>query len=446
MTARPTTESVLYRATLARLEERRGRRAFAAPLRDLRSRSASWFREHGFPQPKEEAWRFTPLGEVTGVPFVPATPVWDGADYAALSRARLAQSEAHCILVVGGRPATALDQIPPGVQIHSLAELAEHEPELLLPHLDRGDAPASAFAAVNDALFEDGLVVRVGAGVRVQQPLQILVASAAHGQPSVDYPRLLVLAEASSQLGLVETHVSSGTAPFLSNSVVELRVGEGARVEHTRLELGSEHSRRVGWLEVRQQRDSRYLSRVVTLGGVFSRLDLNLRFEGDRAESDLSGLYLARGREQIDHHTVVDHAQPHCTSRESYRGIVDDRARAIFDGIIYVRPGAQLTSAHQQSRNLVLSDDARVNTKPHLQIEADDVQCSHGASVGQLDDEALFYLRSRGIEQSEARALMAYGFVAESVDAIAYEPLRELVRQQVRVHLPKRAALKGQRS
>jgi Fe-S cluster assembly protein SufD len=445
MTARPGTDSVLYQATLARLAQPRSQPALPAALRDLRSRSARWFAEHGFPHSKEEAWRFTPLGEVTGVPFAAASPAWDHAAALAVSGARLADFEAYCV-VVRGRGPIALCEPPPGLEIWSLAELAAREPELLLSQLAPGDAPPSGFAAVNDALFEDGLAVRVRAGVRIQRPLQILVVSAGHAQPSVDYPRLLVLAEPASELALIETHVSSGTAPFLSNSVVGVRVGEGARVEHTRLELGSEHSRRVGWLEVRQRHDSRYLSRVVTLGGVFSRLDLQLRFEGERAEADLSGLYLARGSEQIDHHTVIDHAQPHCSSRESYRGIADDRAQAVFDGIIYVRPGAQGTSAQQQSRNLVLSDAARVNTKPHLQIEADDVQCSHGASVGPLDDEALFYLRSRGVEQSEARALMAYGFVAESVDAVAYEPLRELVRQQVRAHLPQRAALRGQRS
>jgi Fe-S cluster assembly protein SufD len=184
----------------------------------------------------------------------------------------------------------------------------------------------------------------------------------------------------------------------------------------------------------------------VPLGGVFSRLDLRLWFDGEGAQADLSGLYLGRGSEQIDHHTVIDHAEPHCLSRESYRGIVDEQARAVFDGMINVRPGAQHTSAHQQSRNLVLSDQARVNTKPHLEIEADDVSCSHGASVGQLDAEAVFYLRSRGIAEDEARAMLAYGFVRESIDSIEPASLRELVREAVSARLPRQIAPGGRRS
>jgi Fe-S cluster assembly protein SufD len=434
MTAAPL-DSPLYRAALAGLVARAAGPADPAPLRALRQQAAAWFRTHGFPHPRQEAWRFTPLRTVTDLPLVPLPRAANGVDYGAVERAQLDPRQVARVVVAGGHGRLLDGAPPPGVEVSSYRDLAERQPELAASLLDGGTQPVTAFSALNSALFAGGVVVKVAAGQVVERPLQLTVASAADRQAAVDLPRVLVLAEPGSQLGLIETHAGGGSAAFLSNSVLQVRVGAGAQVEHTRLEHGNQYSHRVGLLDVRLARDSRYVSRAFTLGGAFSRVDLQLHFDGPGAAASLVGLYLASGKQQVGHHTLIDHAHPDCSSHQSYRGMVDDQARAVFDGIVTVRAGAQRSRAHQENRNLLLSDQAVINAKPHLEIDADDVECSHGASVGQLDAEQLFYLRARGIAEAEARAMLAQGFVREVIEAIGFGPLREQVQEAVQAHL-----------
>jgi Fe-S cluster assembly protein SufD len=400
------SDSPLYQASLTRLAEQHGQ------LHGLRAEAAAWFASHGLPGAKDEAWRFTPLGALTALPY---------------ARAEIEQPRCggSAIVLGNGRSlASDLTAAPPdGVELSSLVEA-------LTPL-----SADSAFSALNTALFEHGLTIRVRAGVAVDRPIEIVVASAAHHGPSVDLPRILVVAEPNAELHLIETHVGTGEHPFLSNQVVQVHLGEGARMEHTRVEHGTELGRRIGLTEVRQARDSRYASRVVTLGGALSRLELRVLLQGEGAECDLRGGHLARGAEHLEHHTVIDHQAACCRSHESYRGIVQDQAHVVFDGTIVIRRGAQRSSAHQENRNLLLSEQAKVNSKPHLEIDADDVKCSHGASVGQLDPEALFYLGSRGIEPARARALLTFAFVRQELDATSFAPLRASLRSLVQARL-----------
>jgi len=431
MNAPAAAPSPLLRATLARLQARADQPEHWRRLGSTRDRAAHFVRTHGLPHSKQEAWRFTPLGAVTSLAISEPRPAEAPVEVAALAGADFGIDEARAVTFYRGGPEWRAGALPSGVDGWTLAQWVERDPDSAAAILDFGAEPATAFAAVNTALFEDLLVLRVAPGAKPDGPVQLLVTSSGGDPPIADYPRLVVLAEPHSELELVEVHVGTGPGAFLSNSVVQVRLEEGARLVHTRVEYGTEQSRRLGLLDVRQERDSRYASRLVTLGGAFSRLDLRLRLAGEGAEAELAGLYHADTDEQVDHHTVVDHERPNCTSRQQYRGVLAGRGRAVFDGIVHVMRGAQGTNAHQENRNLILSDEAVVNTKPHLEINADDVKCSHGASIGRMDDEQLFYLCSRGIGESDARAMMADGFAREVIDLIRPRAVRESVATEV---------------
>ena len=431
MTAPTGASSPLLLTTLARLDARGSESQGWPRLSAVRQRAAHWVRAHGLPHPKQEGWRFTPLGAI--VNLAPSEPRAAQAvtELAALNLSDFGIDEARAVRISRAGIRWRGGALPPGVEAWTLAEWTQRDPDAVAATLDFGSEPATAFAAVNTALFEDLLVLRVAEGAQPEWPVQLLVTSSASDRPTVNYPRLVVLAGRHSELELVEVHVGSGSEAFLSNSVVQVRLQEGARLGHTRVEYGTPQSRRIGLLDVQQERDSTYASRVVTLGGAFSRVDLRLHLAGKGAQADLSGLYHADSDEQVGLHTVVWHEQPHCASRQLYRGVLGGRGRAVFDGIVHVLRGAQGTDAHQDNRNLILSDEAVVNTKPHLEIDADDVKCSHGASIGRIDDEQLFYLRSRGLAEPDARAMLADGFAREVIESIHAGSVREAVGAEI---------------
>jgi Fe-S cluster assembly protein SufD len=337
--------------------------------------------------------------------------------------------------LANGRYYGPFGAIPAGVEIRSLSELVQSDPDWVKAHLGAAARLEQGFAALNAALFDDGLVVRVRRGVVVDQPIEIVLSSSDRTSPVVDQPRVLVVAERDSRVQLIETHAHSASTKVLSNFAAEIVVGEHASVTHAHLYLGDAASHRVARWDVRQEAGSRYISHLVTFGGALSRVDLSVRMTGADAECQLQGLYLASGTDHVDHHTVIDHVSPRCTSHETYRGILAERGRSVFDGIVKVRPGAQRTNAHQENKNLLLSDHAIANTKPHLEIEADDVRCSHGATAGRLDPEQLFYLRSRGIGRDEAHALLVRAFAGDIIDAIPFPSLRARVGQTLEQRL-----------
>jgi Fe-S cluster assembly protein SufD len=399
---------------------------------ETRATAAKWFLDHGLPHPKEEAWRFTSLRALARVPYAPSqsasAPLGDLASFARTDGAWVAT-------IVNGRVALPSEAAPEGVTIEPLASaFAERELGTIAGH--GGVFGAHAFGALNAALFPDALVLRVKRGARIARPIAIAIASVADGEPAMTLPRVLVVLEPESRLELVEVHGARGSAEQLVVPVAEVALGEGAELEHARVAFGGERARAIGLCAVRQARGSRYASRVATFGGRLTRLELSVRLEGEGAETTLDGLYVAGGDDQVDHLTTIDHATPHGTSHEKYKGIVSERARAVFDGTILVRPGAVRTVGHQENRNLVFSDEALVHTKPHLEIDCDDVQCGHGATVGQVDEDALFYLRARGVGERPARALLALGFAREMIERVPLRELRERLGPELRARLP----------
>ena len=370
-------------------------------LRALRGRAADVLRTQGLPTKKTEAWRFTPVRSVV--------------------EAELPRAE-------GDLPSLA-SSLPDGVTARSLRAVLENEPELLRGRLDLAGAPEH-FAALNTASFTDGLWIDVPNGTLVETPIEIQHAIATEG---ASYPRVLVTAGESTELTLIETYAGEA-GRHLTNSVVELDLGANATLNHVRIH--ENRGLQVGRVDVRQAADSRYRSTVVTLGGALLRFDVRALLEGPGAECQLDGAYLVEGEDHVDHHTLVEHRAPHCRSDQTYRGIASGKGTAVFDGIVVVHRDAQKTEAHQENRNLLLSDTATVHTKPHLEIDADDVVCSHGATIGSLDDDQLFYLRARGVPEELAHAMLTFAFVESIVDRVSHEPTRRRMRDALLARIP----------
>lgn len=380
-------------------------------LRALRARAAETLREQGLPTKKTEAWRFTPV-----------RPLVD----AAFSRERDDVSE-------------LVNVLPEGISVRSLRDVIETEPGLLEGRLDLAGKPTH-FAALNTALFSDGLWIDVPAGLSVEQPIELSHAIPASSEPGVSYPRVLVTLGDSAELDLIESYVGRDRRQ-LSNSVIEVDLGRNAKLSHVRVH--ENEGLQIGRVDVRQGADSRYHSTVITLGGALLRCDIRCLLDGKGAECQLDGVYLLDGEDLVDHHTRVEHRTSHCRSDQTYRGIIGGSATAVFDGIVVVHRDAQKTEAHQENRNLLLSESATVHTKPHLEIDADDVICSHGATVGSLDEEQLFYLRARGVPKDLAHAMLTYAFLKSIIDRVTHEPTRASLREALLARIPHGDAIRG---
>jgi len=367
----------------------------AAPtsfLEHLREGARQRFFELGYPTTHDEDWRFTSVAPITRATFVP------------VSRTGLLACPVH---------------LPSGVQIERLSESGLTE-----AHLARyADYQTNAFVALNTANFQDGLLIRIAKGAVIEQPIELVYESSANGKPTVAHPRTLILADADSQATIVETYRGSGGAYF-TNAVTELIAGDNAVIDHYKLQTESQHAFHVATLQIQVGRNANFRSHSISFGGALVRNDVNAVLS-EGCECTLNGLYLVSGEQHIDNHTAIDHAKPHGASHELYKGILDGRSSAVFSGKILVRKDAQKTDAKQTNKNLVLSEEAVIDTKPELQIHADDVRCTHGATIGQLDPEGIFYLQSRGIGLAEARNLLIYAFARDIVDRIKVAPLRE---------------------
>jgi Fe-S cluster assembly protein SufD len=321
----------------------------------------------------------------------------------------------------------------------SLAEALREHPGQVEPHLARHaryqDQP---FIALNTGFVWDGAFVAVGRGVALDRPVHLVFASTASAEPTMSYPRALVVAETSSRLTLVESYVGLEEDAYLTDAVTEVVLGENAKIDHYKLVREGGSAFHVGALQVHMARSSTFRSHFVTLAGGWVRNEARAVLDGEGCECTLNGLYLAAGRQHVDNHTVIDHARPHCASHELYKGILDGHAHGVFNGKIFVRQDAQKTDAKQTNQTLLLSDDATIDTKPQLEIFADDVKCTHGATVGQLDADSIFYLQSRGIGREAARALLTYAFANDIVRRIDVEPVRARLEESLlaRQNLP----------
>jgi Fe-S cluster assembly protein SufD len=389
-------------------------------LGPVRQAAVERFGQIGLPAGSEEAWRFTDITPIVETPFRPVTRPGDPARVADLARGPLQKCQ---LTFVDGLYAPRLStlELPVGVT----AEPLPFRDEKLADHLGRlAPVDGRAFVALNTAFMRDGAFVRVARGVRLEPPLHLLFLSTDRGAPFVTHPRILVVAEEDAHLSVVESFVGlSGV--YLTNAVTEISIGDRASVDYTKVQRESHQAYHVAALQVRQGRGSVFRSNSIALGAAISRNDAGTELAGEGSEATLNGLFEGTGRQVVDNHTTIDHASPNTTSRELYKGILGGQSRGVFDGRILVRAAAQKTNAMQASRNLLLSKDALVNTKPQLEILANDVKCKHGATVGQLDENVLFYLRSRGIGLADARRLLIHAFASEILDQIAVDGVRK---------------------
>ncbi|HXG63219.1 MAG TPA: Fe-S cluster assembly protein SufD [Planctomycetota bacterium] len=393
----------------------------------FRRRGLERFRERGFPEPTAEAWRFTDLTPLLETSFRAASGTANPAQFAGLARGPLRGCQ---IAFVDGRyaPAFSLLELPPGVRVSSLAAVLRDDPRRVEPWLGSLVGPdGEAFPALNAAFFSDGVFLFLPRGVEFPRPIHILFLSSLHGEAYMTHPRVLVVAEENARASIVESHLGPAGGTYLSNSVVEIVLGADAALDYTKVQRESHDAFHVQAMRARLERGAQFVHRSISLGARLARNDFEIVLDGEGSEVDLLGLYEVAGRQLADHHTSIDHVRPHAVSRELYKGILDGRSRGVFDGRIVVRPGAQKTSALQTNKNLLLSREALVHTKPQLEIFANDVKCKHGATIGQLDEDVLFYLRSRGIALAEARRLLVHAFASEIIDSIRDEAVRAQV-------------------
>lgn len=400
-------------------------------------------RAAGVPTSKQEGWRYTGLRSLLEQGFTQGVEDITGLAPEDVEDLLIPGLCAHRVVLANGRLVPSLswvDGFPGGVRAGGLRALIEVEPDLLRGRLGRvAGEGAHVFAALNTAGMDDGFVLLLEAGTRVERPIEIIHLSLGMDEPRLAQPRHLVDLGEGASATLIERYVSLGKSLYCTNSVLELSLATGAELTHYRVQQESPNAFHIAGVYLSQGARSRYRGVNVGLGAAWSRTDLVAGFAGEGAESSLDGLYLAGDGQVMDFHLDVRHEVPACTSRETFKGILYGKGRAVFDGRVYVARDAQKTDAQLSNRNLVLSRNAEVDTKPQLEILADDVKCSHGTTVGQLDPEALFYLRSRGIPVNQARRMLCVGFAGEVLDALELEPLRDYVADQVGLRLEQTA-------
>jgi Fe-S cluster assembly protein SufD len=419
-----TVEKKRYLEQLDQLE-----RAQRAPaFKGLRQAARARFRDLSFPTPRTEDWRFTSVAPLLKVPFEPApkAPI-DGATLPPLPAPGTVR-----IVFVNGAYAPEISGAANGfkdAEIGSLAAIRAERFERLQDVVGQADGQGEIFTALNTSFLQDGAYIVVPEGKVLEQPVEIIYLSAPGGKSTVSYPRTVLVGSKNSRCTVVERYL--GDAAYFTNAVTEIAVGENAAVDHYKVQDESREAYHIANMQVVQARASRFSTHYLSLGGSLVRNEVRVRFDGEGCEAIVNGLYLAGGRQHIDNFTVIDHAKPRCSSHELYKGILKDEAQGVFNGKIFVRQDAQKTDAKQTNKVLLLSDSATINTKPQLEIFADDVKCTHGATVGQLDAESIFYLRSRGIGLAEARALLTYAFANDIIGRIKLEPLAAWLEQRI---------------
>ena len=417
----------------------------------LRREGYSEFGEAGFPTTHDEDWRFTNVAPIAQTRF--ALLHKDAALNVEELELFGATSFPCRLVFVNGKysaPLSRTPALPKGVKVGSLAEAITTEDEKVQEQLGRHlNFRRDAFAALNTAFIEDGAYVYVPRSTVVDQPIYALYISTSSAEPVMNHPRNLVIVEENSQATIVEDYVSldaQAGAPAFSNTVTELVAGESAVVSHYMIVRESEQTFNVSTLRIQQGRSSNVATHSLLLGGALIRNNVHPVLAGEGAECLINGLFMANGRQHMDNYMLVEHASPHCDSRQFYNGILNGQSRGVFHGRIIVHKDAQKTDAKQTNRNLLLCDDAQIDTKPQLEIYADDVKCTHGATIGQVDETALFYLRSRGLSEVSAKHLLLQAFANECLDRMHTGPVRDHVERLVAQWLPETARFVGERA
>jgi Fe-S cluster assembly protein SufD len=415
-----------YETAFAELEPRLRRHA-PAWVHDLRRTGLERFRSLGFPTLREEDWRFTRTRPIAEIDFRPASESRT-VDEAAIVAGTF--DDAHCVrlVFVNGRVAPALSRLsdlPRGVWVGSLHDALERRGDRVRSLFGRSvDLETQRFAALNTAFWHDGMYVEIADSVVLERPIHVVHVTVAGDAPTMTHPRLVVVADRSAEAAIVESHVALGDGPYFTNAVSEMVCGENASLRHWKVQRESTRAFHVALQHATVRTNARFSTMNVSMGGALVRNDVHTILDGEGIDARVDGLYLAGARQHVDNHTFIRHAGPHCHSFELYKGILDGHARGVFNGRIYVDPVAQKTDAKQENNCMLLSDEARINSNPQLEIFADDVKCTHGAAIGKTDDTSIFYLRSRGIPYADARDLMVYAFASEVLERIDEEPLK----------------------
>jgi len=415
-------------------------------LHELRRKAISRFAELGFPTAKLEEWKFTNVGPLARTSFHSAEFRADGMSAERLADLPLAQAAfSECcsrIVFVNGHynPQLSSADLPEGVTAGSLAAAIKRDKPHVQEHLARhADFQNQAFVALNTAFLEDGAFIEIPRDLILETPIHLLFVSTAD-EPIASHPRSLIIAGEGSQSAIIEDYVTLGDGVYFNNAVSEIVAGPNAVVDHYKLQAESDNAFHIATIQVHQHQSSSFNSHSVSLGGGLVRNDVNVVLDGEGAECSLNGLYVTSKNQHVDNHTVIDHAKPHCNSRELYKGILDDKSSAVFNGSIVVRKDAQKTDARQSNKNLLLSEEATINSKPQLEINADDVKCAHGTTIGHLDEDAIYYLRSRGIGVEEARSVLTYGFANDVLNRMKIDAVRVRLECALLAQMPGRHA------
>ena len=402
------------------------------------------FVEHGFPTRREEEWKYTDVAAIgKRASLAPDNIPPDPSSEAALFAWTLAQENTHLLVFVNGHYSDELSAprgLPAGVKLESLADLLDGDADL--PEELFGEQHEhTIFAALNNALSTDGAVLQLAPGTMLDKPVYLLFVASGHG--TAIYPRNIVIAGEGTRATIIEHYFGMLEAHNFTNAVTQIELGAGAELHHCKLIQEGKDAFHVAGIHAEQAAGSRFASHSFALGGRLARNDITSSLRGPECLCTFDGLYLLEGKQHVDHHTRIDHLAPSCTSREYFRGILDGESHGVFNGKVIVHPHAVKTDAHQSNRNLLLSRQAEVDTKPQLEIYADDVKCTHGATVGQLDDDSMFYLRSRGVDADSARSLLVYGFANDIIARVEVPEMRTRIEHLVLDRLPQGEEIKG---
>lgn len=407
-------------------------------LAQARQAALARFADIGLPAARDEEWKYTSLAGLEKHRFTASTQ-HHADDHALATLVRqqaLTEDGGHLLVFVHGCHSPALSspgRLPSGARLASLGETLDQSPESLEPYFG-GDDQLTAFAALNTAFMTDGACLHLSRNTVLESPIHLLFIATQAGMAIS--PHNLIVAEEGAQATVIEHYVAADDAAYFTNAFTRIIAAANASITHYKLQQESLQAFHIAGIHAQQARDSRLFSHSISLGGALTRNDISTTLAAPGGEATLDGLYLVGGRQHVDHHTRVDHRESNCTSRELYRGILDAHARAVFNGKVVVHPGAQKTNAQQANHNLLLSGDAEIDTKPQLEIYADDVKCTHGATIGQLDDNQLFYLRTRGVEETMARSLLVHAFAHDVIERIRVSTLRTRLEKILFTRLP----------
>jgi len=421
-------------------EEFRGSE-LSAGIAPVRREAFDRFSAKGFPTTRDEEWKYTNIASISAGNFLPRQTYRQSSNLS-IDPFLIAGNDLHLLVFINGRYSAShsrVGNLPAGAVVGSLADHSQHP--VVKEHLGKiSGNTAGAMADLNTAFISDGAFIYAPEKCHIEKPVHCLFINDTTDEATLVAPRNLFVASKFSNVRIIESfHAVGAVHHGFTNAVTEVVTEQEAVLDLTKVQLENNQTYHIGYTAAAQQRQSEFHITTITLDGAIVRNNLNIALNGERCAAHLYGLYLLNGSQLVDNHSLVDHAVPHCESNELYKGIIDDKAQGVFNGKIFVRKDAQKTNAYQSNKNILLSDEAAMNTKPQLEIFADDVKCSHGTTTGQLDEEALFYLRSRGIGENDARALLNIAFSADVIRKIAYEPLREKLMELMELKLKKAA-------